>query len=260
MGRFLATLVLFGAAMVPLRGATIVAEFSLRGGLDDNLGGPAFTSLGGQIQSTGYIFAANQGLTLLHPLFDPASYSIELSFALDETSGYRKIIDFKDRSSDGGFYDLSGALNFYPVVTGQSGDFTAGTPIHVVLTRDGATAVVTGYVNGQQRFTFSDAGSAAVFTANAKVILFADDFATGQRESSSGTVNYVRFYNGALTASEVTNAYLSGPPAAIPEPSTAALLMIGLALLLWTGRYRLGRPLSRLSRGNTSASRASSLS
>jgi hypothetical protein len=99
--------------------------------------------------------------------------------------------------------------------------------VHVVLTRDGATNLVTAYVNGQQRFSFYDNGSLASPPGQSnKLGLFLDD--TSGAQSSGGTLNYLRVFNGALTANEVNALYLGGPPAAVPEPSTFGLVAIGI--------------------------------
>jgi hypothetical protein len=231
------------ACVLPARAATLVHEYALRGSLNDNLGGPALTALGGQISALGYVFAANQGLTLSSSVLSATNFTLEFSFRFDSTSGYRKIADFHDLGSDSGLYNLSGALNFYPVVTAGQSDFSAGVDVHVVLTRDSATNVVTGYVNGQQRFSFVDTSGLATITAvNNRLQMFVDDFSTGQGEASAGTVNYLRMYNGALTATEVAAAYAAGPPLAIPEPATATLFAFGAALTLaHAGRVRSRR-------------------
>lgn len=221
----------------PAHAATLIHEYALRGTLDDNRGGPALNSLGGQITSLGYVFAANQGLTLSSPVLSATDFSLEFSFKFDATSGYRKIADFHGLADDSGFYQLNGNLNFYPVATAGQTDFAPGTDVHVVLTRDGATNIVTGYVNGQQRFTFLDDGPRATITAaNTTLNFFVDDFATSQREASGGTANYLRVYNGALSATEVSNLYAAGAPLAIPEPGTAALLAFGAAVMLTAAR------------------------
>jgi hypothetical protein len=228
LSRLFCLAAVFGAAWAPARAATLLHEYALRGTLDDNQGGPALSSLGGQITALGYVFAANQGLTLTSPALNATSFSLELSFHFDATSGYRKIADFHDRADDSGFYVLNSALNFYPVVTASAADFVAGVDVHVVLTRDAATNVVVGYVNGQQRFTFTDTQPFATFTGpTSKLTLFTDDFATSG-EASGGTVNYVRVFNGPLTASEVNALYAAGAPLAVPEPAALPLLAAGV--------------------------------
>lgn len=215
--------------------AVVVHEYALQGTLDDNRGGPALTALGGNITALGYVFAANQGLTLVSTALSATDFSIEFSFNFSSTSGYRKIADFHALGDDSGFYQLNGALNFYPIATAPTTDFLPNTDVHVVLTRDGATQVVTGYVNGQQRFTFLDSGPTATFTApNHVLTMFVDDFATSQGEASGGRANFIRVYNGALTGGQVSALFAAGPPVAVPEPSAAILMILGaIAVVAW---------------------------
>ncbi len=237
--RLLLWLAFFGLSCGAAPAAVVVHEYALRGSLNDNLGGTPLASLGGQVTALGYVFAANQGLTLSSSLLNPTDFSLELSFKFDATGGWRKIADFHDRADDTGFYQLNGNLSFYPVTTAGAADFVADINVHVVLTRDGAANTVTGYVNGQQRFSFNDTSPLATITAgNNKLTLFADDFATGQGEATGGTVNYVRIFNGALTAAEVTTLYSTGAPSAIPEPSTLTLLAAGLLVGIVSLRTR----------------------
>jgi hypothetical protein len=94
-----------------------------------------------------------------------ASYSIFLNFEFDELSGFRKILNFKNLASDDGVYNLSTDLNYFNFSFGPTGAFTAGTFEQVVLTRDGATGLVIGFVNGVEQFNFTDSTSDAVFNA-----------------------------------------------------------------------------------------------
>ncbi len=226
-------------AAVRAPGAVLIHEYALRGSLNDNLGGPSLVALGGEITALGYAFAMNHGLTLESAALSATSFSIELSFNFDATSGYRKIADFHNRADDSGFYVYHNALNFYPVTTAEIADISAESNVHVVLTRDGATNAVKGYVNGNLRFSFEDTAPHATLTApSQKLIFFADDFATGEGESSSGKANFIRIYNGAMTAGEVSAAFAAGAPLAVPEPGTWALLGLGGIGVLATRRRR----------------------
>jgi hypothetical protein len=234
------------------RSAVLIHEYALRGTLADNLNGSPLTSMGGQITALGYVFAENQGLVLTSSSLSPSSFSIELSFRFSDVSGYRKIADFHNRADDTGFYVLNSALNFYPVVTASTADILPNVDVHVVLARDGATNVVTGYVNGQLRFTFNDTGPLATLTAtDRRLILFADDPATSYREASAGTLNYLRVFNGALSTGEVSALFAGGAPTVVPEPPTAVLLVLGGALSLgrWLRVRNKVRPVSPILRG-----------
>src|SRR5262249_26221880 len=119
------------------QGAVVRHIYELNGSYADDLGGPPITPAGGTLGPTGYTFAEGQGPSLSGAV-NPTTYSIEMLFRIDDTSGFRKLLDFKDRTLDEGLYDQSGALRFYPD-SGPSGVFTAGRLHHLVVTRDGAT-------------------------------------------------------------------------------------------------------------------------
>lgn len=203
---------------------TLIHDYQLNGTFADALGGPALVAAGGTLGGTGYTFAANQGLSLSNGLAGNGNYSIEMSFSFSNTglgAGYRKILDFKDRSSDNGLYALGKALNFYPVATAGTA-FANNVNVDVVLTRDSGTNAVNGYLNGVNMWSFVDAGSLAVFSsANDIVQFFKDDTVTGGGESSGGFVDYIRIYDGAIIPS---------PNGNVPEPGTLALL--GVAALV----------------------------
>ncbi|MEO6244952.1 MAG: LamG-like jellyroll fold domain-containing protein [Opitutaceae bacterium] len=213
-------------ALAPARAAVLVHEYALRGSLNDSVGNTPLTSFGGQITALGYIFAANQGLAFSAPAFSPVNYSLEFSFKLNTVSGDRKLVDFANLASNLGAYDRNGVLNFFPSSAPGPQIIAANTSVHVVITRDNPSGVVNGYVNGQLSFSFNDAAGAAS-AAGGAFRFFMDDNVTGQTEASGGTVNYMRFYNGALTQGEVSALYAAGPPLVVPEPSTYALLSLG---------------------------------
>lgn len=221
--------------LVPARAAVLIHEYALRGSLDDSQGGGPLRSLGGDITALGYVFAANQGLALSSRLLTPSNFSLEFSFQLDSTSGYAKLVDFHHLLDDTGLYQHNGRLDFFPAAASPTVDITANTDVHVVLTRDSATNLFTGYVNGQSQFSFTDPGLLSTLPGLGNTLyFFVDDFATGRSEASGGTLNYLRVFNGALSAVEVNALYTAGPPLAIPEPSTLALLLLGAGTAVLT--------------------------
>jgi len=239
-------LIAMALGMVALTGRTAGAEvlihdYELNNTLNDQLGGPALVSAGGALSAAGYSFAPNQGLSLSGALPNAANYTVDLSFSLQDLSGFRKIVDFQNLTSDQGLYNLDSALNFFNFQTSPTTDFASNTLVRVDLTRDSATNLVTGYVNGVSKISFTDSGSAAVFSATNNIInLFIDDNVTNQREASAGFVNQVRIYDGPLTAAEV--AALGGPKpgqpsGSVPEPSTLVLTGLGAMIVLGTRRW-----------------------
>lgn len=197
--------------------AATLAQFDLNGNTVNAAGG-AITltdNSGGGLGATGITFGANGGPTL-NNIGLLTEYSLETEFSFDDTGSYRKIADFFNLTSDTGFYNLGGALNFYPLTSGPPGMIANGQLVRVKLTRD-AASTVTGYVGGVQQFFFDDSVS-NLAVINNTLHLFRDDSATGGGEASAGFVNYIRLADaGGFTQ-------VSG---AVPEPATWALMIGG---------------------------------
>ena len=209
--------------------------YLLDGSYADQNGGPSLANDGGALDATGYSFAANQGLSLSNVLGTTYTIDFQSSFAV--VTGFRKLVDFKDRSSDNGLYNLSTTLDFFPVVNGPTGAFAPNVLARVTITRDAATDAFVGYVNGLQQFTFTDSTALATFSSGTQIArFFEDDFNTGQAEASAGRVEYIRLYSTALSATDV--ASLAAPTAAVPEPQTYALMLAGLLLTAGVARAR----------------------
>ena len=190
-----------------------VASYEFDGTLG-GVGGPALTSVGpGQFQNDTvfgvqrpvYAFAKGSGLTLDTTGLIPAdNYSLELVMRFDETSGYRKIVDFEDLTLDSGFYQRSGQLNFFPSTSGNT--FLPNVYQHIVLTRLAADRRVTAYINGVQAWTFIDDQSRAdIQNAGNLLHFFLDDVATSRSEASAGRVVRLRVYDAPLDPDEVAD-------------------------------------------------------
>ena len=215
-------------AHVPARAAVLIHEYALRGTLDDNVGAKSLTTFGGEITALGYVFAANQGLSFSSRAFNPTSYSAEFSFSLSNPAGTTKLLDFHNINADPGLYQQDGRLTFSPTTSAGVIDFRPGAEVHVVLTRDGSTNLVTAYVNGSERFSFHDELSLAAPPGfSNKLSFFLND--GNEVNASGGTLSYLRIFDGALNSNEVSALFAAGPPAAIPEPSVFILLTFGSA-------------------------------
>lgn len=211
--------------------ADLIHDYEFQNTLADSLGGPALTSLGGTLGAGTYTFGAQQGLSLSNALTggQDATYTIFMNFELDALTGYRKILDFKNLASDNGLYNLDTDLNYFNFAFGSTGAFAPGTFAQVVLTRDNATGLVVGYVDGVQQISFTDTTSDAVFNAANNVInFFQDDNVTGGRESSSGSVSQIKIFDTALSASDVAALSVT----TVPEPASLAIVGAGLLLCL----------------------------
>lgn len=222
-------------------GAVLVHDYQLNGTLADALGGPSLTAINaggtnGTIGATGFSFPSNSGLQLANGSFNAANYSIEMAFSFDSISGYRRIIDFKNRSTDNGLYNLSGAINFFPFTTG-TGIFAPGGMVNIIATRDDATNAFNVYADGAIILSLNDVNDNAVFSTAGQLARFFVDDTVVANEASAGFVDKIRFFDGVLTANEVSCLQTNNPAACgvappnggdMPEPGSLAL--VGLAL------------------------------
>ena len=221
-GLVLGSLAVLGATIAPAH-ATLVHDYELNGTLDDALGGPSLTPHGGALSLTGYTFGVNQGLDVSGLSVDGAGpYAIDIGFSFDETGGYRRILDFKNLTSDTGLYNFNSYANFYNEATGASPVFTAGQQADLVLTRS-ASGLVSTYVNNVLQFSFDDSvNQLAVFT----VLNFFIDDNVVPGEASSGFVDYIR----------IGNSDSDFHPSAVPLPATLPLFASGIAALGYFAR------------------------
>jgi hypothetical protein len=139
-------------------------------------------------------------------------YTIVILFEFDTVRGYRKVLDFKNGTSDSGLYVFNDFLSFFPGVIGTA-TLTPNVYYQVVLTRD-AAGTVTGYIDGVQQFSFSDTSQLAEIDSNNALRFFRDDNVQGT-ESSGGSVARIRLYDAALTAAQVAALdRIAAPPTA----------------------------------------------
>ena len=214
-----------------LYAAQVTHIYDLNGSLSDSFGGPALVAAGGTLNPTNYSFGPNQGLALSDGLVNPADYSIEVIFNFSAVSSWRKIIDLKDRTADSGLYNKDTAMQFYSVVIGPSGVFSANVNVHLVMTRDASTKAFVGYLDGVQQISFNDGSDLAVFSETNNIIhFFKDDFTTSTGEASAGVVDLIRIYDGVLSQSDVVDLFNGvspldvAPPATLLEPPTEEIL------------------------------------
>lgn len=131
------------------------------------------------------------------------THTIVALFELDQVDGFRRIIDFKNGTSDNGLYVQNGNLRLFPSPSGTGAPIAANRFVQVALTRD-ASGTVVGYVDGVQQFSFADTAGDAVIDANNALRFFRDNESGGANtEHSAGSVARVRLYDAALTAVEV---------------------------------------------------------
>ena len=232
--------------------AVLRADYRFQGTLTSSVAGaPALTSFGaGNGFATESINGGSQpvltfpqgggvSLPTVNTIVPGNTYSLAMFVRLVDVSGYRKYVDFKNRTSDNGVYVLDGALNFYNFATGTTAPIAANAYRTIVITRNAAGQVV-GYVNGAQALTFTDAAGDGLPDAANVLNFFFDDTVTTGGEASAGAVARLQVYDNALTPAEVAGLGLGPPPAVIPTLSSGRLFALA-ALLAVLGLVALRR-------------------
>jgi hypothetical protein len=203
------------------------------------LGSYAPAIIGGT-PTTVYNFGQDEGLSLDTTELISDNYTIAALFSFDDISGYRKILDFKNLTSDTGLYTLGGQLNFYnEAIDGPT--VGPGTFFEALLTRDSSTKLVSAYFDGTPVFSFTDSADLAVISTDNLLNIFQDDLAV-PGENSSGSVAGLRIFNNVLKDAEVAALDLH-TPSAVPGP----LPLFGAAAAFgWSRRLRkrISSPLS----------------
>jgi len=164
-------------------------------------------------------------------------YSVEMVFSLENATGWRRVLDSQDRTSDNGLYvDPSSHLDIFPVA-GSTVTFAPNTYYDVFLT------VNAGQVNGYVGTSHEISTSTSVMNVSTNYLgLFLDNtVAGGQGEYSPGNIALFRVFNNELTAGDIAaldaDPFASGQ-SSVPEPGSWLMLAGGAAALL-TFRRRL---------------------
>lgn len=197
--------------------------YNLNGTYADANGGPSLAAIGGSLGANGFSFGFNEGLSLTGVF--GSEYTVAMRFRFDDVTGYRRIIDFKNRTSDNGPYVLDGAANFYNIATGPTAPYAANQMGLTIFTRS-LTGTFSAYFGGSLQYQFADNASDGV-PSGSTVNFFQDDLAFAN-EASAGFVDYIGTWDRALSSREVA-AFVPGVTTA-PEPSS--ILLVGAGMLM----------------------------
>jgi hypothetical protein len=131
-----------------------------------------------------------------------SEYTIVLLFEFDKVRYWYKVMDFTNRSSDGGLYVNNHDIYFHDLIHPYDGDpsIVPDHYVQIVLTRD-ASGAVRIYLDGAEKSIIQD--DIPLTLAVNPLYLFKDDFFDTGAEHPEGSVARVRFYDTVLDASQV---------------------------------------------------------
>ncbi len=202
-------------------GPALTEVFSC-GAMNGSFGSTIITTTAGSC-GTATAFSFNEGGGISYPnntSYINDTYTINIFFQVNALAGYQRIIDFKNSTTDRGLYTLGDCLNFYP--NGNVGAcpfFTANKFYLISMVRDGATKLMTIYVNGTLFSTYTDAADDYVPTTTTTPILFFRDDNAVPCEDRDGVVKYIELKPTVSTAIEVGATWLSICNIALPVRS-----------------------------------------
>jgi len=166
------------------------------------------TSLPGGVTKDVYSFGSGCGITFNDAanFLSSGSYTIEMLVELDTVQGYKKLIDYKHRSSDNGFYNQSGTVVLYPNFNADSVSLYDSQYEYVALSRDAATGNMFIFVNNVNQGGYADTANDYVYDSVKTLIFFEDDSETNH-EQTSGNVAMIHISNYAMDTSSIKNDY-----------------------------------------------------
>lgn len=153
------------------------------------------------------------------------NYSIGMRFQFSDVSGYRRLITFA-ANADTGMYVTNGTFNFYDEGENKGGSISGNTFVDFVLTRNGTTNQVAGYVNGVSTPVLQVTDNSENGRSPSGTLQFFRDNTGGLEFSPAGRISLLRIWNGPLAAADI-------PMSMVPEPSALALGGLGVAGILF---------------------------
>jgi hypothetical protein len=167
------------------------------------------TLAGGTTCAVSNVFCFNQGggLNYLNPSYITNQYSINLFFKFNTIGGWSRIIDFSNSAADAGIYLSGNCLNFYPNGNIGACIFAANTYYLFTFVRDGATNIISTYVNGNLFGTYNDAGNLYRPATNVFPIIFFRDDNTVPCEAKAGCVRYASITSATMNAAAVMSTF-----------------------------------------------------
>jgi len=156
-----------------------------------------------------YHFSTNSGLSFDNNLakgFLDKSYSVEIFFKFQNLDSWRRVLDFKNRTSDNGCYILDGKVNFFNFAVGENASVRAEKYTHYIFTRDHKKDIIQIFIDGELKLQFPDKGKNAVLGKSQVLNFFQDDLVVNN-EASAGAVAYIRVYDEVVDPVFVRRRY-----------------------------------------------------
>lgn len=148
-----------------------------------------------------YHFGENCGFTFENKGFIGAEHTIELYFKFDNLKSWKRIVDYKNRTSDTGPYAFDNQIEFYKIAISKNFPFRENRYAHVVLVRE-ANENYSLYVDGVPRAMFRDINELGIPSREDVLHFFRDDLQV-PNECSSGTIAFLRIYNYAVNSQQI---------------------------------------------------------
>ncbi len=201
---------------------------------DVNGNGPELTVLGtdgvfvqdtlleiGSAEKRVYRFEANSGFQFDNTAagnFLGEQYTIELYFVFDYLDSWKRVVDWKTRTSDNGAYVYYGELNFYPYQYSADAPVLENEYTYYVITRNADSQELIIYADAINQISFIDTGGDGLLSTDNMLNFFHDDLVV-PNEASSGAVAMLKLYNYALDSATIVQKYedLAGNVFAVNE-------------------------------------------
>ena len=126
------------------------------------------------------------------------SYTVVMLFKLDDVSGYKRVLDLKNGTSDNGGYIKDGRTEFENL---NNIPIEQGTYIQVVVVRD-STGLLKVYRDGTLRVQVNDVNGDFVISPDNVLRFFQDDF-VDCCEASAGNVARIRLWDVPFATAQV---------------------------------------------------------
>ncbi len=207
----------------------VTHSYALNGTLNDSVGGLPLEGNGGFFEGGRYHFDANQGLILRNGLTNTDIYSVEVALRVDTVnSSFAKLLDFLNLGSDVGIYLFGEEFIFYNFGFESPRNIALGEDFVFVVTQN-SIGETRGYVDGELQFTIGGGNNAS--SPDNVLHFMIDDQVTTQIESATGSIDYIRIYDGALSDAEV--AALIPPRPDLLGDTIASYMSLGVQTLNW---------------------------